>query len=702
MSYSLNFSERFPLDLGRAPKKVRNAYENLVVNVLQQVPDRANPPQIKRLGAYKDLWRLRVANNYRLVYRVDVRKRSVCMMMLDHRDKIYERLGADEKGEPGLRIIRGAQELIERELTPAERALAAQVVKIISPKPMANRPLPMSLDPALLSGWGVAEQHQKALCSAHTEDELLALEGLVPCEVIEMVLNCLWPPNIEEVVQKPVRIAQEPLHLVEAAEGKRSLASFLLALDEEQLEFLTRFRGKKQPKGPWLLKGGPGSGKSTVALYCIRELVNSLQQLNLFTEDRPMRILYTTYTNSLIRASNHLLDCLDLGASRHTVEVKTVDSLAAVNLPDDWVSLKPVNTQDFIHGALAACVENIPKYSFASEDVGFLIEEIDWVLVGQGLESLGAYQKHDRAGRGRSLGHVQREHLWQLYEALQRLLRQHGYCLFSERLRVAASNAAPVYDYVFIDEAQDLKAVAVRFLMALCHNRLNIFLTADTNQSIWGNSFTWRKMASDLYVQGRARILNRNYRTTKEVWRAILQLAPDSEDTDAETLSVKAVFHGPRPTLAYYSALGQQAERLNTYLWDALRAERATLGSAAVLCPTNREMDQVVGMLDKRFKARAMHSSEVDIGHPGVKVMTMHAAKGLEFPIVAVVGLEIGRMPMRVLPGKDPDEHLAQQKRLLFVACSRAMRRMILFANRDRPCPFITGLTDECWDMEQI
>ena len=704
MSFELAFSERFPNELSKVPRKVRRAYEHHAKNILCEVPDRANPPQIKRLGNYKDLWRLRVADNYRLVYSVDSRKRVVCLMMLDHRDKIYDRLGADENGEPGFRIIAGAQELVRRELTPEELAMAHAVLEQMrSQKETASSdcPLPMQLDSITLSNWGIPAHYHDALEVVGTDTELLELED-VPDDIIEKILDCLWPPTIEEVMQKPVRVAFNLDHIEEAADGKRSLASFLLMLDEEQLEFLTRFQGDKQPQGPWLLKGGPGSGKSTVTLYCIRELLGSLRQLNLFEEDRTLRILYTTFTKSLERASDHLLDHLDLGVTRNKVEVKTVDSLAFWNLPVEWKQLRAVTPGEYVKAAIAECNKQIPKFSFTLDDAHFLAEEIDWVLIGQGICSLGEYQEYDRTGRGRALGQHQRRHLWQLYEVLQKLLRQDGACLFSERLKVAADTVTPQYDYVFVDEAQDLKAVAIRFLMGLCHNRSNIFLAADINQSIWGNGFSWTKMASDLRVQGRAKILRRNYRTSRDIWNAVLQLAPDSKETDKETLSIDAVYRGNRPVLARYSTCRQQQERLNSYLWEALRSERATLSSAAVLCPTGREMNQVMEMLDERFKAKAMRSQDVDISHPGVKVMTMHAAKGLEFPVVAVVGLEAGRVPLPVWQGIDEEEHMARQKRLLFVACSRAMRRLMVFAHRDRPSPFVEGLTEEYWDIQEL
>jgi superfamily I DNA/RNA helicase len=229
-----------------------------------------------------------------------------------------------------------------------------------------------------------------------------------------------------------------------------------------------------------------------------------------------------------------------------------------------------------------------------------------------------------------------------------------------------------------------------------------VFLTADTNQSIYGSGMSWSRIATDLRVQGRARILRRNYRTTTEIWDAVARLAPDGEGSDKDTLDVETVFRGPFPTLLRYSTNESIGDRLNSYLYDALRQERCAPSGAAVLCPTDTEMDQIVRLLNPQLKAKKMHSKDVNLKHPGVKVMTMHAAKGLQFPVVAVVGVVDGLMPRPVPVGINPEEYLSRQKRLLFVACSRAMRRLMVFASQSSPSPFLSDASDDYWDIEYL
>jgi len=66
----------------------------------------------------------------------------------------------------------------------------------------------------------------------------------------------------------------------------------------------------------------------------------------------------------------------------------------------------------------------------------------------------------------------------------------------------------------------------------------------------------------------------------------------------------------------------------------------------AILCRHHSEMDMCAEFLRKRklpHQVRRNSSSVYDTAHDSIKVMTLHASKGLEFPVVAPVGA--GRMP---------------------------------------------------------
>ena len=169
-----------------------------------------------------------------------------------------------------------APELLEPEPTEEEVGKAEIVLAETHPVhiPAAGKPLPEPLDSDKLKSWGVPDQYHAALLLVRTEAELLGLGSSVPDAILERVLNGLWPRPIEEILQQPVRMTPEAVAMEAAADGIQSLDSFLLKLDDEQKDFVARFNGRS-PKGPWLVKGGPGSGKSTVALYCIQSLIRN-------------------------------------------------------------------------------------------------------------------------------------------------------------------------------------------------------------------------------------------------------------------------------------------------------------------------------------------------------------------------------------------------------------------------------------------
>ncbi|MBN1174214.1 MAG: UvrD-helicase domain-containing protein, partial [Micromonosporaceae bacterium] len=97
--------------------------------------------------------------------------------------------------------------------------------------------------------------------------------------------------------------------------------------------------------------------------------------------------------------------------------------------------------------------------------------------------------------------------------------------------------------------------------------------------------------------------------------------------------------------------------------------------------------------------------AEVDALDPRadrVTLLTLHAAKGLEFPVVFLVGCEDGLLPLR-LPGRPPtDDDIAEERRLFFVGMTRAQNRLFISHARKRarhgaprevsPSPFLAAI----------
>jgi superfamily I DNA/RNA helicase len=117
------------------------------------------------------------------------------------------------------------------------------------------------------------------------------------------------------------------------------------------------------------------------------------------------------------------------------------------------------------------------------------------------------------------------------------------------------------------------------------------------------------------------------------------------------------------------------------------RAAEAVLGRAAEEAEIHTAVDLLKPLAERcgddleRFRTELSLGVEVDTWDPRadrVSLLTLHAAKGLEFPVVFVVGCEEGLLPLR-WPGAEPeDEELAEERRLLFVGITRAQRHLYL------------------------
>jgi len=95
---------------------------------------------------------------------------------------------------------------------------------------------------------------------------------------------------------------------------------------------------------------------------------------------------------------------------------------------------------------------------------------------------------------------------------------------------------------------------------------------------------------------------------------------------------------------------------------------------------------------------------QADTWQDAVQLMTLHSAKGLEFPQVFIVGMEEGMFPSQM--SLDEGGRLEEERRLAYVGVTRAMQKLTLtYAETrrlygkevyHRPSRFIGELPEEC------
>ncbi len=675
-----------------------------VVQILQKIEilrDDPAPhsPVKKKLHGYKgNVYRLR-SGDYRVVYTYG--DGWVSLLGVDARKDVYkgEHLVAEEPSVP----IDTLPEL-EDWLEPVERS--AHASGHARARASAIYELPVRLTSDLLARLLVPEQYVSALAACKTFDDLFAVD--IPESLRDRIFDNITARNFDVVLSQPNFITGDINNLLRFTEGE--LTTFLLQLSFEQEKYVN---WGLNATGPTLVKGGPGTGKSTVALYRTRMFLQALRKAG---QSNP-RILFTTYTTALVAASRQLLESL-LGDDVRCVDVRTADSLMMAICSDEGDMDRRFATPEDLRQAMAYALSNV---TFHGDDLQqkaqrraierlnseYLIEEIGTVIEARQLKTIQQYLAAARPGRKIPLNLTQRTAIWRVRDVFLQALDD-AECQTWQQLRARAaglvnSGRGPKpYDAVIVDEAQDLDPSAVRALVGLCNAPNRLFVTADANQSIYGSGFRWSDVHEHLQFKGRTGVLHANYRSTREIGEAaqVYLAAGILDDDDTERGYIHS---GPQPAVRQVRTNSEETELLCRYLPAAARSYHLGLGACAVLCPTEKAGRAIAEDLRSvGVAATFMTGRDLNLLDSGVKVITLKSAKGLEFPVVALAGFNRGFFPGRwaVAHSGDGEELLARERRTIFVGMTRAMRALLVVVPVEQTSLLLTGFDVAYWNLE--
>lgn len=537
---------------------------------------------------------------------------------------------------------------------------------------------------------GVPSNLIKAVRSAPSIEDISNISGL-PEHSIQWLLELATNPELESILFDPGRLIFRTT--LDKLEGycKGSIRRLMLNLEPEQKVHVDR-----KIDGAMLLSGCAGSGKTTIALYRAIQFAETGR-----------KVIFLTFNRTLAIAAKTLIEEL-IGPIPNNLEVVNVDAWLVRFLRGRGHEVNIISNEDqrnlfvdvlkYIQTHQRSYVFDFPWYFFR--------DEIARVIKGNGLKREEEYLAIPRYGRKTALKRKARSSTWAVYKAYQEGLEKRRFMDWQDVSLMAYRELfkQPIdlpYSHVIIDEAQDLTSMQVRVAQRLMKGGVqgeehSIFLVGDVAQTLYSRGFSWKQ--AGLQLQGRSASIRRNFRNTRQIaetgaalnsYNRILRLSEEYVDPQFTKRQ------GPWPIVIRCDLSIREVRAVAEKILDLAGDNRFRLADFAVLCPTVKLCEEFT----LAFKAAELPSvvqtqDNFDILEERVKILTIHSAKGLEFPVVFLAGLHEGIMPQRQRAMDDEEAEIAleRDRTLMYVGMTRAAEALFLVTSEEKTSRFLTEI----------
>ncbi|MEU9115942.1 UvrD-helicase domain-containing protein [Streptomyces sp. NPDC048483] len=777
MTARLSLYEKAEQELYKLDRSVKGKFYDFS-HRFRQNPDHPGLDLIPLKGDGR-VYRAKIDQSYRaLLAKIGIDgagREKWLVVAVRHRKHVYEELSVAINRITGeiefvdLSVV--GQSVLQRAgmtLTPAEQPEAADeretsgaVPATIEPPDDAAHvpeaePLLAGLTAEDLRDLGVAEQ-LIALALAVTEStELDALVSGAPLLTKDILYGLAAGLSIEDVRKEitapvDVELDESVRHDLDAALARTTVTTIDDALKDIIEEgdfrawkvFLHPAQAKlvdRRYSGSFRVSGGPGTGKTIVALHRVKHLAEQLPP----GHSKP--ILLTTFTKNLTTDLRARLASLLEPELLARVDITHIDQLAARVLNENTLA-GAGKQRIYDNVALNTLRQVLLELDEKRWDAEFLYEEWEQVILGQSLGTRKAYFDARRAGRGRSVSRPDRAQIWKILEQFTTRLDKEGRETWGQAAERAArfemQRAAKIeqrqeykdeiggkdlihrddssgmyylghrYKHVVVDEAQDLRPAHWKMLRAMvAQGEDDMFIAGDTHQRIYDQQVTLGTVGVN--IRGRAARLTLSYRTTREILnRAMEVVNPKSvqitfDDLDDGTDNLdgyRSVLRGPAPELvrceSWDDELAQLAATLRSWRRDLATGGaggkvRDPRGNIAVCVADREAVNQVMYYLATEAELTVAELTKEGVkGDGDIHVGTMHRFKGLEYQRLAIVGARDGVIPRASVVQRyrdtDPRRLAREQlkaRSLLFVAATRA-RDTLRISWYGKPSPYL-------------
>ena len=625
----------------------------------------------------KSFWSVRVSGDLRLI--VHKTNTSLLLCYVDHHDRAYDWA---ERRKLETHPKTGAAQLVEiRERV--QEIPVPKYVEVEQPEP-PKPPLYEHLSDDELLDCGLPVEWLADVRKAN-EDSILELAAHLPDEAAEALLNLAT--GVKPPVPQPVPADTDPFDHPDAQRRFRGMNNVeeLERAFEYPWEKWTIFLHPAQRRlverdysGPARVAGSAGTGKTIVALH---------RAVFLARANSDARVLLTTFSDNLANALRTKVRRL-VGKEPRLGERLEVHAMNAIGRRLYELNVGTLNlaSRDMMCQLLEEAAGKVEGNKFRPH---FVQAEWEQVVDAWQLETWDSYRDVIRLGRKTRLPEKQRSILWAIFERVRSILKAQDLVTDAEMFNRLASHLSgsnhPPFDFIVVDEAQDINVAQLRFLAALGGGRPNsLFFAGDLGQRIFQQAFSWKSLGVD--IRGRSTTLRINYRTSHQIrMQADRLLGPELSDVDGNTEDRRgtvSVFNGPQPTILVLDTSEEEIKSVAQWLLGLGKVDIKP-HEIGVFVRSAAELERARAAVEQGGMVFKVLDDHVETASGHVSISTMHLAKGLEFRAVVVMACDDEVIPFQerietVADESDLEEVYNTERHLLYVACTRARDQLLI------------------------
>lgn len=425
----------------------------------------------------------------------------------------------------------------------------------------------------------------------------------------------------------------------------RDYQTRLLTLSDDQEKIISRIT--KNIRAPlekdFLIKGGPGTGKTLVLIKILEKIIDSECRLLTYTSslskyNRYVSELYLDKNNTndelLKRMKDNILTFDEffkiklqvlLGKEVFFINQDSVDDISSTDYKEliNLVEQTRTSTKFSAKSILEQAMDEIWPNLLTKEEYINATYATNMILTAEQIE--------DRNIIWNSIMNVV-----DMMDNSSKALADYAYWKINIDPKFDTIPEIYKVDYLLIDEIQDLSTARIELLSKL--TKKNCVMAGDLNQSIFiKRGLSWKKLGYK--VQGHTITLKTNYRSTIPIQKLANEYRNRCKIHDINVIS-QAFIPGPEPELLISDSNNKAySEILNKISW-CKEVMKFSYKDICIVTTNTRELSKVQALLkEKNIASNAIESKDFVFqkDDDSIRLSTIKYVKGIDSPILILL-----------------------------------------------------------------